>query len=98
MTSAFDLEAASRLPLADAALRLVDFVSQADFLNQVFARHRGRSFESVIDFPLFVRLIADTLLGHCGSANQTFGQAQEDGLLTASVQAMYGKLAVCPSA
>jgi Transposase DDE domain len=96
MTAAFDLEASRRLPLADAAFRLVDFVTDAEFLTGVFQRHRGRSFENTIDFPLFVHLIADALFGHRGSAHQTFSEAQEEGRLTASVQAVYGKLRRVP--
>jgi hypothetical protein len=96
MATAFDLEVCRRLPLADAALRLLDFATDDDFLTGVFARHRGRSYEDIIRFPLVVHLIADALLGHRGSAHQTFRQAQEDGTLATSVEAMYGKLKRVP--
>ena len=96
MTAAFELQASRRLPLADAALRLLDYVTDPNFLTGVFDRHRGRSFEHAIGFPLFVNLVADALLGHRGSAHQTFRQAQDDGRLAASVQAMYGKLRRVP--
>jgi DDE family transposase len=97
MYPAFDLEVCRRLPLADAALRLLDFLTDTDFLCGVFDRHRGRSYEDVIKFPLFVRLVADALLGHRGpSAHQTFAAAQADDTLAASVQAMYGKLRRLP--
>lgn len=46
MSSAFDLEAARRLPLADAAFRLLDHAIDEDFLTGLFERHRGRSYES----------------------------------------------------
>jgi len=96
MSSAFDLEASRRLPLADAAFRLLDYLLEDDFLQGVFARHRGRSYEKTISFPLFVRLIADALLGHRGSAHQTFLNAQDNESLQASIQAMYGKLRRIP--
>jgi hypothetical protein len=94
--SAFDLEVCHRLPLAEACWRLLDFVTADDFLAGVFARHRGDSYEKVISFPLFVHLIADALLQHQASAHQSFTRAQEDGDLTASLQAAYGKLARLP--
>lgn len=92
MISTFDLEAARRLPLADAALRLLDFATHDDFLDGVFKRHRGRSYEQTITFPLFVHLITDALLGHRGSAHQTFLRAQADDSLETTVQAVYAKL------
>jgi hypothetical protein len=95
---AFDREVCRRLPLAEACFRLLDFVTDDDFLAGVFARHRGRSYEEVISFPLFVHLIADALLQHQASAHQSFTRAQEDGDLAASCQAAYGKLARVPVA
>jgi hypothetical protein len=92
----FDREVCGRLPLAEACLRLLDFVTHDDFLDEVFARHRGRSYENVISFPLFVHLIGDALLQHQASGHQSFSRAQEDGDLQASVQAAYGKLARLP--
>ncbi len=96
VATAFDREVCSRLPLAEASLRLLDFVTQDDFLNGVFERHRGRSYEDVITFPLFVHLIGDALLQHQGSGHQSFSRAQESGDLEASLQAAYGKLARVP--
>jgi hypothetical protein len=96
MSSQFDLEASRRLPLADAVLRLLDYVLEDEFLAGVFDQHRGRSYEGTISFPLFVHLIAHALLGHRGSAHQTFRHAQEDASLDASIQAMYGKLRRVP--
>jgi hypothetical protein len=96
MSSSFDLEAARRLPLADAALRLLEHVADDEFLMGVFDRHRGRSYQDTIAFPLFVHLITDALLGHHGSAHQTFQHAQTDQTLETTVQAMYGKLRRVP--
>jgi len=96
MVVPFEREVCRRLPLADAALRLLDFVTDDRFLDDVYARHRGRSYQDVIRFPLFVHPIADALIGHRGSAHQTFQKAQDDGVLTASVLAMYGKLKQVP--
>ena len=53
----FAKEVAKRLPLAEAALRLLAFVCQEDFLNEIFERYRGRSYEKIISFALLVQLI-----------------------------------------
>ena len=97
MNTNFDLEVSRRLPLADAALRLLDYALDDDFLTGVFERYRGRSYDRAIAFPSFVHLVADSLLGHRGaSAHQTFKNAQGDSSLAASVQAMYAKLRRVP--
>jgi hypothetical protein len=91
MASKIDLDVSYRLPLADATFRLLDYATDDDFLYGVFERHRGRSYEKVISFPLFVHLLTDSLLGHRGSAHQTFRHAIKNDSLEASIQAMYGK-------
>ncbi len=96
MDLAFELEACRRLPLADAALRLLDAALGDEFLDDIYRRHRGRSYEGVIRFSTFVHLIADALVGHRGSAHQTFRAAQERGTVDASLAALYGKLRRVP--
>jgi hypothetical protein len=96
MSLAFELEVCRRLPLADAAFRLLDYTVEDEFLKGVFPCHCGRSYEKDITFPVFVHLITDALLGHRGSAHQTFKVAQEQDVLDATVQAMYGKLERVP--
>jgi DDE family transposase len=91
-----DVEVSQRLPLADAILRILSYVTDDAFLANVFERHRGRSFERELPFPLFVRLMADALTGHRGSAHKAFRNAQEEGTLETSVQAMYNRLATIP--
>ena len=93
----FSLEACRRAPLADAALRVFDYLLEPTALADVFTRHRGKSVERKIAFPDFVRLLADGLLGHrADSAHQTFRLAIRDNTLDATVQAAYGKLARTP--
>lgn len=98
MVAACDINivVAQRLPLAEASLRLLRHVTDAAFLADVFERHRGRCFERDISFPVFVRLMADALLGHHPSALQAFRHAQQEGSLETSVQAMYARLATLP--
>jgi hypothetical protein len=92
----FAKEVCKRLPLAEAVLRLFDFVCGAGFLQEVFERYRGRSYEKVISFALFVQLIADALLEHEGSGRKSFQRAEEAGELEASIRAAYGKLSQVP--
>jgi hypothetical protein len=92
----FDKEVCKRLPLGEAVLRLFDFVCEEEFLQGVFDRHRGRSYEDVITFPLFVQLIADALLEHDGSGRRSFLRAEKDGDLETTIRAAYGKLSRTP--
>jgi hypothetical protein len=92
----FDKEVCKRLPLGEASLRLFDFISQEEFLQDVFERYRGRSYEDIIGFPLFVQLIADALLQHGGSGYRSFQHAVENEELEATIRAVYGKLGRVP--
>lgn len=94
--TAFEREACRRLPLADAVFRLLDFCTGADFLQEVFDRHRGRSYKDILSFPTFVRLIGDALLGRQRSAHRTFATARQEGALPTCVEALYGKLRRVP--
>ncbi len=71
-------------------------MAEASFLQGIFERYRGRSYEKVITFPLMVDLLADALLERGGSAHKAFEQAIVDDNLKASVQAAYGKLRRLP--
>lgn len=94
----FAMQTLRRLPLAEAAYRLLDHALDDHFLDSVFQRHRGKSYQNVIRFPLFVHLIGDALLEHQGSGNKCFRRAREQGELHASLKAVYGKLARVPLA
>jgi len=85
-----------RLPLADAVLTLMAYALDPDTLGDIFEAHRGPSFEQVLTFPTFVRLIGDALLQHQGRGRQSFRRAQEQGTLPTSVEAAYGKLRRIP--
>ena len=96
MEAEFARELLSRLPLAEAVLSLWRWVADPLFLLSVFARHRGLGYEKEISFGVLVQLIADALLEHQGSGRKSFERGQEQGLLTASVQAVYQKLSRIP--
>jgi hypothetical protein len=92
----FVRDIAGRLPLAESVLRLFDFVCDDEFLKDVFQRHRGRSYEDLISFPIMVRLIGDALLEHGGSGRQSLLRAEERGELPSSIRAVYAKLGRTP--
>lgn len=96
MEAEFAREVLSRLPLAEAVLSLWRWVADPLFLLSVFARHRGAGYEKAVSFGVMVQLIADALLEHQGSGRKSFVRGQEQGLLTASVQAVYQKLSRLP--
>jgi hypothetical protein len=89
-------ETLRRLPLAEAALRIWAWITNEPFLNGVFERHRGRSYEKILTFPVMVYLIADALLQYRGSGRRSFEEASEAGTLQASVVAAFGKLRRMP--
>lgn len=96
MEAEFAREILNRLPLAEAVLSLWRWVADPLFLLSVFARYRGQGYEKEISFRVLVQLIADALLEHQGSGKKSFDRGREQGLLTASVQAVYQKLGRLP--
>jgi Transposase DDE domain len=96
MEAEFAREVLSRLPLAEAVLSLWRWVADPLFLLSVFTRHRGLGYEKEISFGVLVQLMADALLEHQGSGRKSFERGREQGLLTASVQAVYQKLGRVP--
>jgi hypothetical protein len=92
----FSLDAMSRLPLCESVIRLFDYVMDAEVLAGVFDRHRGRSYERELSFSSFVYLISDALLEHRGSAHQAITRADEEGDLSVTMGAVYGKLRRIP--
>jgi hypothetical protein len=96
MAAEFAREVLSRLPLAEAVLSLWRWVADPLFLLSVFARHCGVGYEKEISFGVLVQLIADALLEHQGSGRKSFERGREQGLLTASIQAVYQKLGRVP--
>jgi hypothetical protein len=96
LTLDFGREVLTRLPLAEAVMWVWRWLADEAFLQDLFARHRGRGYEQVIRFPILVQLIADALLEHRGSGRQSFQRGQEQGQLETSLQAAYEKLGRVP--
>ncbi len=93
-----DGELLGRIPLAHAVLLVWRYVADEEHLQAVFDRYRGRCYEDAITFPVMVQLIADALLEHGGSGNQSFSRASESGELVTTTRAAYGKLSRIPIA
>ena len=94
----FDREVLSRLPLAEATLLLWQFVCDDTSLHELYDRHRGRTYQKKIPFPLIAQLVRDALLEPDGSAHKSFCQAQQDGILPTVLSSTYDKLAHLPAA
>ncbi len=94
----FDREVLSRLPLAEAVLLLWQFLCDNESLENLFHRHRGRTYQKKISFPLMAQLIRDALLEPDGSGHKSFCRAQQDGSLEAVLSSTYDKLSRLPPA
>ena len=88
----------AKMPLAQAVVKVFQFVGNEARLQAIFNEHRGRCYDKRIRFPCLVTLIGDALLEHGGSGNQSFSRAREAGELDASKVAAYGKLGRLPVA
>src|SRR5271170_4511727 len=84
------------MPLAKAVAEVLRYVGDDARLQGIFDKERGRCYDNVIQFPDLVALVADALLEHGGSGNQSFARAREAGDLKASKVAAYGKLGRLP--
>jgi len=98
MPQDFDREVLSRLPLAEAVLALWQFVGDGPALADLYDRHRGRTYQRKITFPLLAQLVRDALLEPEGSGHKSFCHAQRDGTLEAGLSSTYDKLGHLPLA
>src|SRR5437016_4756279 len=72
MQQDFDREVLSRLPLAEAVLSLGRFVGDGQSLEDLYDRHRGRTYQKKITFPLLAQLVRDALLGPMAPVTRAF--------------------------
>src|SRR4051812_24332177 len=94
----FQVELLSRLPLAQAALKVFDYVFDPGALNALFDEHRGRCYQRALAFDTLVHLVRDALVLHGGSGRQSFDAAGESGALPVARQNAYAKLGRLPLA
>ena len=85
-----------RTPLANATLSLWSYLLNPSVLDEIFQKHRGRSFEDILKFSTFVELIRDALILHKGSGRASFQRAEEQGTLPTCQEAVYHKLGRVP--
>jgi hypothetical protein len=88
--------ALQRMPLAEAALSVWQFVFDSPRLQSIWDRHRGRCYEKIITFATMIELVWDALVVHQGSGRRSFEKNIEAGQLNASVQAAFKKLGRLP--
>ena len=93
---AFSAEVLERLPLAEAVLRCWQWALDADSLHHIYDRFRGRSYEGVLTFETIVAVTSSALIEHGGSGHQALIRAEEADSLSASKEAVYGKLRRLP--
>ena len=75
----FSAAVLEKLPLADSVWRLLHFTMDDPWLDNLWARQRGRCYEQDLKFSTLAHLIADALLQHGGSGNQAFERAGSGG-------------------
>jgi Transposase DDE domain len=85
-----------RTPLANATLTAWSYILNFDFLDEVYQRHRGRSYEDILTFPNFVELVRDALVLYKGSGRASLERAEEQEELPTGHGAFYGKLGRVP--
>jgi len=93
---AFSAAVLEKLPLADSVWRLLQFAMDDAWLEDLWARQRGRCYERELKFSTLAHLIADALLEHGGSGNQAFERAREETTLPVSITSAYDKLGNLP--
>ena len=92
MEAEFARDVLTRLPLAEAVLRIWRWVADPLFLLSVFARHGGAGYEKEISFGVLVQLSAEALVEPQGSGRKSFARGRAQGRLTATPQAASQKL------
>jgi hypothetical protein len=92
----FSATVLKKLPLADAVWRLLRFTMADGWLEDLWARNRGRCYEQELKFSTLAHLIADALLEHGGSGKQAFERAREQEVLAVSITSAYEKLGNLP--
>jgi hypothetical protein len=85
-----------RVPRANAFLTAWSYLLQPDFLDDLYARLRARTYEDTLTFPRFVELIRVALVLHTGSGLASFEAAKRRGALPVCEGAVYSKLRHIP--
>ena len=92
----FSAKVLSKLPLADAAWRILHFTLADSWLADLWNRERGRCYEKVLEFSTLARLITEALTQHGGSGRQAFERGQESDTLPVAISSAFDKLGNLP--
>lgn len=93
----FERELLRRSPLASAVLEIFDHVFDDQLLEEIWERHRGRTYEDVLRFKDFLRIMRDALIRHGGSAHQMFVELESRDAQPVDESNFYRKLARTPT-
>jgi hypothetical protein len=93
---AFERELMRRSPLAASVLEISDFIFDEEWLDSIYADHRGRCYEDVLEFSQFLRLMRDALVQHGGSAHKLFVELERRDAEPVNESNFYRKLARTP--
>lgn len=92
----FSAAVLSKLPLADATWRILQFTLADSWLQDLWKRERGRCYEKVLEFSTLARLVAEALTQHGGSGRQAFERGQESDTLPVAISSAFDKLGNLP--
>jgi len=92
----FEWELMRRSPLAACVLEICDHIFDDDLLNSIWAEHRGRCYEDVLEFGDFLRLMRDALVRNDGSAHKLFLELERRGAEPVNESNFYRKLSRTP--
>jgi hypothetical protein len=94
----FSVAVLTKLPLADAVWQVLHDTMDDAWLEDLWARKRGRCYENLLKFSTLAPLVENALLEHNGSGNQAFERAQELAILQVSITSPYDKFGNVPLA
>jgi hypothetical protein len=92
----FSATVLSKLPLADAAWRILHFTLADSWLDDLWDRDHGRCYEKVLKFSTLARLVAEALTQHGGSGRQAFERGKESQTLQVAISSAFEKLGNIP--
>ena len=92
----FNATVLSRLPLAEAVLKILSHVASTSFLELVYERFRGRTYSKVLTLSTIFRLLTDAIVQHQGSGKQSFCRAVENKTSPVTDSAVYRKIGRLP--
>lgn len=94
----FTVEALRRVPVAEAMLSVFALICSRQRMDELYAMHRGRSYQGLLSFHSLVELMMSAILEHNGVARPALLDSRKHGQLPVSDQAAYGKIRRMPTA